>query len=109
MIAYLNSNLRIPNSNLLKLHHAEVNKNLIRNNAGGKRSILILLDLSAAFDTVDHQTLLFDLENIGKTHLTDRNFKVIWNDKESELGSMKFEVPQGTILGPVLFIIYSTG
>ena len=68
----------------------------------------------SAFDTVDHQTLLCDLENLGitwfvlswlKTYFTERNFKVIVNDKESELGSMQYGVPQGTISGPVLFII----
>ena len=93
-----------------------VYNDLICNKAEGKCSILVLLDLSAAFDTVDHHTLLCDLENLGitgfalswfKTYLTDRNFKVVVNDEESEIGNMKYGVPQGTILGPVLFIIYT--
>ena len=92
-----------------------VYNNLICNRAEGKCSILLLLDLSAAFDTVDHHTLLYDLEFLGitgftlywfKTYLTDRNFKVIVNDDESEIGSMKYEVSQGTISGLVLFIIF---
>ena len=89
----------------LKCIKAEVNCN-----------ILVLLDLSAAFDTVDHHTLLCDLENIGitgfalswfKTHHPDRNFKVIVKDEESEIGRMKYGVPQGTILETILFIIYT--
>ena len=90
-----------------QLHSVEtvlcrVYNDLICYKAEGKCSILILLDLSAAFDTVDHQTLPCDLENLGitrfalsrfKTYLTDRNFKVIVNDEESELGSKKYGVP----------------
>ena len=93
-----------------------VDNHLICNKVNGKCSILILLDISAAFDTADHHTFLCDLENLGitgftlswfKTYLTDRNFKIIVNDEESEIGNMKYGVPQGTILGPVLFIIYT--
>ena len=74
--------------------------------AKGECSILILLDFSAAFDTVDHQELLCDLENLGitgfalswyKTYLTDRNFKGVANDEEAELGNMTYGVPQGII------------
>ena len=81
-----------------------VYNNLICHKAEGKCTILVLLDLSVAFDTV-HQTLLCNLKNIGitgfaqscfKTYLTDRNLKVIVNDDESEIGSMKHGVPQGT-------------
>ena len=58
--------------------------------------------LGAAFDTVDHNTLLCDLENLGitgfselwlKTYLTNRKFKLIVNGEESEKGSMKYCVP----------------
>ena len=81
-------------------------KILICNKAEGKCSILILLDLSAASGTVDDQTLVCDLGNLCitgfalswfKTYLTKRNFKVIVNDEELELGSMKCGVPQGTV------------
>ena len=70
--------------------------------AEGNCSILVLLDLSAASDTVDHHTFLCDLEDLGitgftlswlKTYLTDRNFKVIGNDEVSEVGSMKYGIP----------------
>ena len=81
-----------------------VYNDLICNKADGKCSILILLDLSAAFDTVDHHTLLCDLENLGitgfalswfKTYLTDRKFKIVVSDEESEIGSMKYEYHRG--------------
>ena len=89
---------------------------LICNKREEKYSILVLLDFSASFDTVYQYTLLCDLENRGttgfalywlKTYLTDRSFKVIVNDEEYRIGSMKDEIPQGTFLGPVVFITYT--
>ena len=94
-----------------QLHSVEialsrVYNDLICNKAEGKCSILVFLDLNAAFETVDHHTLLCDLENPGiigfslswfKSYLTDRNFKGIVNNEECEIGSMKYGVPQGTI------------
>ena len=89
---------------------------LIRNKAKGICSVLVLLDLSALLDTVGHHTLLWDLENLGitgfalswfKTYLFNRNFKVIVNDEEYKIGSMKYGVPQGTFWGPVLNTIYA--
>ena len=81
-----------------------------------KKLALLLLDLSAAFDTVCDDTPLYDFVNLGTTgfalswfkiYLTDRNVKLIVNDEKSQLGSMKYRVPQGTMLAPVLFIIYT--
>ena len=78
--------------------------------------MLLLLDLSAALDTVKDHTLLDDLEILGvggfalswfKVYLIDRTFKAIVNDEESEKGSMEYGVPQGTILCPVMLIIYT--
>ena len=75
---------------------------LICNKAEDKCSNLVLIDLSAAFDTVDHHTLLCDLKNLGitgfalswfKAYLTDRIFKAIVNDEESEVGNMNYRVP----------------
>ena len=87
---------------------ARTGLDLICNKSEGKCSILVLLDLSAAFDTVDHHTLLCDLENLCiteialswfKTYHTDRNFKVIVNDEGFEIVNMKYGVPLSTILG----------
>ena len=80
-------------------------------------SFLVLLDLSAAFDTVDHDILLHRIQTrlgIGGTALTwlrsylaDRTQKVMINDTVSTLVHLPFGVPQGSVLGPLLFSIYT--
>ena len=83
----------------------------------GKCAILILLDLSAAFDTVDHELLIEDLMYIGvedealdwfKSYLENRSCHVIINGTKSEKKNTSYRgVPQGIVLGPVLFSIYT--
>ena len=82
----------------------------------GKCAILILLDLSAAFDTVDHTLLIDDLMYIGvegvalnwfKSYLENRSYHVIINETKSERRTLQRGVPQGSVLGPVLFPIYT--
>ena len=88
---------------------------LLRSTADGKRSILILLDLSAAFDTVVHELLINDLKAIGidgpalewfKSYLKGRSFKVSAGETKSDNKSLDKGVPQGSVLGPILFCIY---
>ncbi len=80
--------------------------------------MLALLDLSAAFDTVDHLILLSRLEsNFGLTgkalsclrsYLSGRRQSVRINDVTSEPTPLVYGVPQGSVLGPVFFILYTT-
>ena len=81
----------------------------------GKCAILILLDLSAAFDTVDHELLTDDLMYIGvegvvlkwfKSYLEHRSYHAMINGTKSERRTLHRGVPQGSVLEPVLFSIY---
>ena len=76
---------------------------------------LLLLDLTSAFDTILHKNLFVRLAEIGisnnalafiKSYLEDRYYSVVIDECESELVSMTHGFPQGSVLGPLLFLIY---
>ena len=78
--------------------------------------LIVLLDLTAAFDTVDHEGLLKLLQSrfhlSGVAHQWMRSYLTGWSSRVSIQGNLSepwilnFGVPQGSVLGPVLFSAY---
>ena len=76
---------------------------------------LVLLDLSAAFDTLDHIILINRLYDIGiisnaleliKPYITQRTATVNINEYFSTERYLKYGIPQGSVMGPILFNVY---
>ena len=98
---------------LLKIHN-----DIICNMDNGKVTALTLLDLSAAFDTIDHSILLERLyEHFGisgtvfqwfKSYISNRQQRVHIDGSLSCPQDLHFGVPQGSVLGPFLFCLYTT-
>ena len=81
----------------------------------GMYTIGIFMDLSKAFDTIDHNILLSKLYHYGfrgktqewfRNYLCNRTQYVSYNRVSSQTENIKCGVPQGSILGPLLFILY---
>ena len=81
-----------------------------------KCTVIVFLDLSAAFDTIDHEKLLLIMsEELGitdtalqwfRSFLTGRTQQVRINGEYSESLEVLFGTPQGSVLGPEIFSIY---
>ena len=76
---------------------------------------MVLIDLQKVFDTIDHQTLLKKMKYLGfskntitwfKSYLCERKFKISINISYSSPASLLCGIPQGSILGPLLFLLY---
>ena len=82
----------------------------------GNGSFLVLLDLSAAFETIDHDNLFYILERhvgIGgsalrliRSYFSDRTQKIQIDGMMSGFASLLSGVPQGSVLGPMTFCLY---
>ncbi|KAI2648772.1 RNA-directed DNA polymerase from mobile element jockey [Labeo rohita] len=120
---YLNSNGYLDNfQSGFRPHHStetaliKIINDIHLNSDSCKISVLVLLDLSAAFDTVDHNILLERLENwVGlsgmalnwfRSYLEGRGYYVSIGEHKSKWTSMTCGVPQGSILAPLLFSLY---
>ena len=94
---------------------AELVSNILLGFDKQEMTLAVFLDLSKAFDTVDHKILLSKLERYGirgvaldwfQSYVSNRKQFVQYKTARSNSSDIEYGVPQGSVLGPLLFIIY---
>jgi hypothetical protein len=94
----------------------EFMKNVLTSLENKESVISVFLDLSKAFDTINHDILLKKLERYGirgqplnwfRSYLSNRQQYVHYGNSNSDKQTLVCGVPQGSVLGPLLFIIYT--
>jgi len=116
------NNLQEPFQSAYRAHHStetalvRVQNDILQALDENKGVVLVLLDLSAAFDTVDHSLLLETLSEMGvrgsalgwfRSYLEDRTQCVYIKGHASAESFLEYGVPQGSVLGPILFTTYN--
>ena len=124
LLAYLTEhNLICPSQSAYRPHHStetallKITNDILLALVSGNVSLLTLLNHSAAFDTIDLCILLDRLQHMYgisgtalswfSSYLTNRALSVTVNDHISQVLSLSYGVQQGSVLGPVLFILYT--
>ncbi len=80
-------------------------------------TLAIFIDLSKAFDTIRHDTLLAKLNNFGirgsalkwfESYFSNRKMYVKYQNSKSEIRNIEYGTPQGSVLGPLVFLLLTT-
>ena len=107
--------LRVALGSRRQVNLIDITDNWYFNIDNGLTNAILFIDLKKAFDTIDHEILLSKLElygfngaslNLFRDYLSDRTQVTVINNVNSDTSRIRCGVPQGSILGPLLFLLY---